>query len=257
MAKFGNLSKAAEELKKTIVEKDISAAIKREKMTEWLGLAQNPLLSAKQFEGMFVRLQEIYKEEKDDNSIKEQTKSRNQSMRSAVRQNLMKNPSMPKELMLRAAQARNLSLNPSILQNPSIDDDVLDGFFKRQVYSGNGKTYSFVSFGKIMKAQNVNAKLASKWYEELKQFADWSYADNQWYAIVSALVEFDDCPTHILMDIASAPIDGKEGWRSQSEGNRKQAVEHKNSNDDIKSVAYEITQNEEFLPDSVKEMFLF
>lgn len=239
-----------------VIEKANFTTPEKLNLNEFLGLSLNPLLKEADIKHIFKLLKIHNDIEKDDKTIKDATKTRNSGTRGQIRKHLAEHPNAGTEIMKNLVVANRMG-KPRVLHNPAITDEVLNFFFEKKVMTTAQGGYSFISFGELMKAKNITPKLVMEWYGELKKYADWSYKDNQWYAVVNALIEYDNCPFEILKDIASAPAgDLNDGW-DRAEKNRSYAVEHANATDELKAIAYEITQQEEYLPQMAKDVFLF
>lgn len=256
MGKFETLSAAAMKLSQEKNQEVIKSALDKEKMSEWLGLAQNTFLNSDTFNYMFNRLKEIWEIEKKDKSLSTSIVSRNANVRAAIRKSLKSNPSLPKEIMYKIiAKPTNAVNSSSILSNPSLDEKALNIFFDTHILAGDNLFMS-IFISSIMNAKNVTQALADEWWDKLQPRAKWDYT-NYWSAVVQEYLSFTETSTRILVMIASAPMDGKALRQSHSERFRQAAVKHKNATDSVKSAAYEITKNEEYLSDSAKVLFLF
>lgn len=237
---------------------------------EWLGISVNPNLSMEQIKRIYGILRQESKNEKTDTSIPKATATKNLGMREKIRVQLSKHSKLSEEGLESLIMSYRKG-QPTVLDNPNITDKHLQMFFDKKVYSKADQDYSFVTFKKLMKSKNINTKLMLNWYNTLVELADWTYTDNNWYAIVSIYLQYDNCPIEILNDIASAEKlgdtvhkkDGSIVKQHPDVNNRRvnqyrlQAVEHKNATSETKGLAFEKTMDEEFAPDEVKDVFLF
>jgi hypothetical protein len=220
-----------------------------------IGAAVNPNLPSELIRPIFAKLNKEVESDKADTSLPKSTKTKNVGLREKIRRLLTQHPNLD------AAAKKAILLNKkakteNILANPSLTDDDLQLFFDNKVLDGKN-SYSFLAFGKLMTAKQLNTKLLFTWFVQLKPFCDWTYSDNQWYSVVNDYLESELCPIEVLIAVASAPKDGKDSWRSNSERYREEAVNHKNADDNIKALAYEATDNEKYLPQIAKDVFLF
>ncbi len=224
---------------------------------EWLGIASNPNLTPEHLREMYRQMKKLAASEKKDENMAKAAKTKNIGQREKVRRVLQEHPSLDDEAFtIFITKYKTGTLH--VLKNPAIKKEHLQLFFDEQVLSKNSKyRYHFLAFNQLMTAKNITPDLMEKWYHTLKQFADWTYSDNEWYAIVKAYLEYDECPYEALADIASAPNDGEEDWRSHSEPYRDEALAHKNAKPELKALAYEATKIEKYLPDVVKDIFIF
>lgn len=221
-----------------------------------IGLAVNPDLPSELIRPIFVKLKNIANQDKTDNSMAKSTKTKNIGLREKIRRLLTIHPNLgaaDKKVMLTSITA-NLD---HILANPSLTDEELQMYFDNKVLNRGNGGYSFIAFGKLMNAKNINTKLLSLWFNQLKPFADWSYRDNQWYSVVNDYVGHPDCPYEVLEAVVSVKKDDNEGWKSRSERYRYDAVNHKNADEKIKMLAYQHSGDEKYLPQIAKDVFLF
>jgi len=166
---------------------------------------------------------------------------------------LTEHPNIGDVLKQKLLSRAHLGVN-NILANPTLTDNDLQSFFDTTVLLKSG-SYEYDAFNKLIGSKNIKTELLLKWYKELVKFADWEHNNYKWNLVISALLQSELCPLDILKDVASAPNDGKEGWKSFSENLRDTAVEHKNANDEIKASAYITTQNTKYLPQTLKDIF--
>ena len=235
--------------------KVVDKSLNNYKPNEWLGLAQNPLLTPEDMKKIFTELDDAYNREKLE-KVKANVKTRNMGIRGKIRKLISLHQNLSTELIDMMINGSRLG-TPTVLNNPNVKKSQLDLYFKNHIMTtAQGSGYNFVSFNKLMETKNITSQIALEWYKQLKPYADWNYQDNQWYAIVAAFLEFDDCPKEILKDIVSVPInDSKTSWL---ERNREQAINHKNADkDDFETIAFRITNDEKYMPASVKEVFIF
>jgi hypothetical protein len=227
-------------------------------LNELLGIAVNPMLSSTQIRAVFKLVKEHTSIEKDDKSVKPATVTRNHGIRGKIRKQLSLHQNLDKAAIKTLLQGRTFG-TPAVLNNPNVDTEDLDDFFERKIMTtAQGTGYNFVTFKELMTSTTVTEQIALKWYNKLKKYADWDYKDNQWYAIIDAYLEFDDCPFEILKDIMDLSItDNQTEYFNKPLRYRKAVVAHKNSTDELRATAYEKTGLEEFLPQSAKDLFLF
>lgn len=251
--KYDKLSKVGEKLKVTNDRSDIDKSISSRKLNDWVGLSQNTNLTSEDFKNIFIILKESATADKTE-SITGAQATRNFSLRSAIRRNLLKNASLPREYFEQAIVLTKRA-GSEILQNPNITPEDLDLYFNNVVMNWDKNTYSFIYFAKLLGNAKVPDDLVDSWAETLLEFSDWSYTDSQWYSIVNAFLGNEYCPYEIMEGAAKAKISTEvHGWPEML---RKKAVEHPNSDDRIKRFAYEVNPLEIYLPDSVKDIFLF
>lgn len=225
---------------------------------EWQGAAVNPKLPATMIRHFFAVLKTVATREKKDEEIAKATKTKNIGQREKIRRLLQEHPNLDDDAF--RAIITKYKVGPiGVLNNPMIKEEHLQLFFDTQVLGKgrSGSNYSFLAFQQLLQAKNITTKLFIKWYNTLHQYADWTYSDNEWYAIVRTCLDRDDCPVEILAEIASAPNDGEEGWRSHSEPYRDDALEHKNATTDLVALAYKATGFEKYLPQIAKDIFVF
>lgn len=224
---------------------------------EWLGIASNPNLTPEHLREMYRQMKKLATSEKNDENMAKAAKTKNIGQREKVRRVLQEHPSLDDDAFKTfIMKFRTGTLH--VLKNPAIKEEHLQLFFDTHVIDITGRnSYNYLSFNQLLEANNITTKLIEKWYETLKKYADWSYSDNNWYTIVRAYLDREDCPYDMLVGIASAPNDGEEGWRSHSEPYREEALTHKNAKPELKAMAYEATKNEKYLPDLVKDIFIF
>lgn len=223
---------------------------------EWQGAAVNPKLPAEMIRTFFAVLKTIALREKKDEDVSKATKTKNIGQREKIRRLLQEHPNLDDDAF--KAIITKYKVGPiGVLNNSKIKEEHLQLFFDAQVLEKGRSNYSFLHFQQLLAAKNVTPALFVKWYNHLHQFADWTYSDNEWYAIVQASLDRDDCPYEILEQIASAPHDGETGWRSHSEPYRERALEHPNAKEDLKALAYGATGFEQYLPQIAKDVFLF
>jgi len=248
------LTKAAELIKngdRNIIEKSLNNL----KLNDWIGLALNPNLTGDDIELMYKLLKEDYNLEREKN-IPNSTKTRNAGTRAKIRNLLAVHPNIKSETIDKILKGARLSI-PTVLNNPKITSTQIDNFFNTQVLlqpEKNMGSYSFVGLDKLMQTSQITKSLVQKWFDTLKEYADWTYSDNQWYSVIKAFLEFDDCPEEIINLAASAPLKSDNFWSNTL---RKMAVNHKNASNDTMVQAYKITEDEQFLPDDVKDIFVF
>lgn len=256
------LTKAGEKYSK-VDSKDIDTLLKKStdisklNLNEIMGLSVNPSLSSAQITTIFELLKKHNDAEKASDT-KGATRTKNMGIREKIRKQLSLHKNIPTEAIKTLLYGARLG-TPAVLNNSNITQKDLDEYFEKKVMTtAQGIGYNFVSFGELIQTDNITPSIALGWYNQLKKYADWNYKDNQWYAIVDAYLEYPDCPVEILEDIVELTvITNKDEFFNRSVRYIKSVVEHKNSNDDLKLIAYEKTQDEEFLPDTVKEVFLF
>ena len=221
---------------------------------EFIGASKNPKLTSKMISDIFSRLNKESSDEKN-NSPTKSTNTKNAGLREKIRRILTEHPNIGDELKQKLLLRAHLGVN-NILANPTLTDNDLQSFFDNVVLLKGG-SYEYDNFNKLIGAKNIKPELLLKWYKELTKFADWEYNTYKWHLVISNLLQSELCPIDILKDVASAPNDGKEGWKSFSEGLRDTAVEHKNANDEIKALAYLTTKNIKYLPQTLKDIFLY
>ena len=227
---------------------------------EWQGAAVNPKLPAEMIRTFFAVLKTIALREKKDEDVSKATKTKNIGQREKIRRLLQEHPNLDDDAF--KAIITKYKVGPiGVLNNSKIKEEHLQLFFDTQVMlRGVGHAeYSFLHFQQLLRAKNITNALFVKWYNHLHQFADWTYSDNAWYAIVRASLDREDCPHEILEQIASAPKDGETGWRSHSEPYREEALEHANAKDKekLKSLAYAATGDIKYVSQLTKDIFLF
>lgn len=252
------LTKAGE---KWATETDKDKVIKKANFTkagdvnlnEFIGLTLNPLLTQNDIMSIFKLIKANAEIERDDNSVKPAIKTRNSGSRGIIRKHLSIHPNIDTDTMKKLIVANRMG-KPRVLQNPSITPDILEYFFENKVMRVNNGNYNFIAFGALMESKNLSQKQVLEWYNKLKKFADWSYKDNNWYSIIGSLVEYEDCPAEVLLDVSKAP---KGDEFSHVERHRKLAYKHKNTTPDVQSNAYDVTGNEDYLPQEAKDLFLF
>lgn len=222
---------------------------------EWLGIASNPNLTPEHLREMYRQMKRIATLEKKDETIAKATKTKNIGLREKVRRVLQEHPKLDDDAFKTLIMKYRTGIL-AVLQNPAIKPEFLQLFFNTHVLSTN-YNYNYLAFDQLLTSKNITQQLLEDWYKTLKKFADWSYSDNTWYAIVRSYLQMDNCPYEVLVDVASAPNDGEEGWRSHSEPYREDAVNHKNADEKIKMLAYQHSGDEKYLPQIAKDVFLF
>lgn len=251
------LSKAAEKIMngdRKVIEKSLY----NYKVNDWMGLAQNPLLTDKDIRHMYAELNNQYSYEKADKSVKEATKTRNSGQRGKVKRLLAVHPSLEEKTIMSLLNGKSIMGAPKVLNNPNVTKEMLDLYFEKRIMTtAQGKGYNFVSFKDLMKTKNVTKEIVLGWYRDLVKYADWTLEDNQWYAIIDSYLSFDDCPFEVLKDIVKIPADTKEGFFNRPERYREAVVKHKNATPELTEIAYEISKDEKYLPQSVKDVFIF
>jgi len=256
------LTKAGEKYSKTdeknlenYFEKTTASSLN---LNELLGISVNPLITSEQIRAVFKLLKDHQTAEKDNKTVKGATVTRNNGIRGKIRKQLSLHHNLDKDAIKTLLKQSTFG-TPSVLNNPNVDSDDLNDFFERKIIkTAQGTGYNFVSFKELMTSKNVTSTLALNWYNKLKKYADWSYKDNQWYAIVEAYLEFEDCPFEILKDIITfTNNDNPDEFFNRQLRYIKQAATHNNSTKELTTIAYEKTGLEEFLPEEVKDIFLF
>lgn len=221
-------------------------------LNEWIGLALNPNLTDKHIETIYTRLKELSAAERDDKTINVATKTKNTGLMSKIKKIIAAHKNMTDDMI---ANSIKTSTSIAILSNPNIKPDHLNLFFDLYVLFEKN-TYSFIRFKYLMQSKNLSKPLVLKWYYTLLHYADWTYADNSWYAIVVALLDWEDCPIEILTAIVSAPYN--ETPYARSERYRMMAINHKNgSTIHLSEIAYKVTKDTKYLPETVKDLFVF
>lgn len=221
---------------------------------EYKGLALNPNLSSTQIRTMYTKLKEDNDQEKGDKTIPAATLTKNMNSRSLIRVILAQHPNLDPEDIKKLLISSKLS-KPAVFQNPNITEEHLNYYFDNVVMKGVGiYKYSFISFERLMNAKNINEQLVESWYDTLKKYADWTYTDNQWYSIVSVFLKSPFCPLELLEKVAGLPM-GKAF--SHLELQREQVFNHEKTTNEIQNIIFTVTKNEKFLPQTVKDIFLF
>ena len=221
---------------------------------EYKGLALNPNLSSTQIRIMYNKLKEDNDREKGDKSIPAATLTKNMNSRSQIRVILAQHPNLDPEDIKKLLISSKLS-KPAVFQNPNIKEEHLNHYFDKVVMNGVGiYKYSFISFNRLMNAKNINEQLVESWYTTLKKYADWTYTDNQWYSIVSDFLKSPFCPLELLEKVAGLPMGNA---FSHLELHRKQVYNHEKTTNEIQNIIFTVTKNEKFLPQTVKDIFLF
>lgn len=257
------LSKAAEKLLKynvdeiqtylDAVKKDISKL----NLNELMGIASNDNLSSEQIREMLKLLNE-YSNWANFN-IKGAQKTRMGTNRSKVRKLLSLHSNLD-DRTIRSMMFGSLFGVPSVLNNPNIKDKHIDEYFQKRVIDSKTSEYNMVAFGKLLKkVLNISPSLLEKWYFELKPFADWKVSDNNWYFILNSFLDYDSTPFEVLKDIAENLETEKTSKKESFSTNwfLEKTANHKNSNNIIKEIAYNKTEDEEYLSNDVKDLFLF
>lgn len=244
-------------------EKEIETLLKKSSkidslnLNEIMGLATNPLLTDTQIREIF-KLLKAHNQMEKDNGVKEATRTRNTGIRGKIRKLLSLHDNLDPEAIKSLLYGQRLG-TPSVLNNSNIKKEHLDEYFEKKIMTtAQGDGYNFVSFKELMSTANITPQIALGWYNRLKKYADWNFKDNNWYAIVDAYLEYDNCPFEILKDIMElTTTKGQEDFFNRPLRYRKAVVEHLNSTEDLKAIAYEKTGLEEFLPQAAKDLFMF
>ncbi len=236
----------------------IDKSLDNYKVTDWFGLALNPLLDDDDIRNMYNQLNDAHQEERKDRQMKDAVKTRNSGSRAKVKRLLSQHPGLGEETIDQLLQASTFG-TPKVLNNPNITKKQLDTYFDKKILgTAQGAGYNFVTFKEIMKTKHITEAISLGWYNKLKEFADWEYKDNQWYAIVDAYLDFDDCPYEILEDICKAPPGlGDGSYFDRPEDYRKNAIKHPKAKPELKNIAYATTEFVDYISDDAKEMFLF
>ena len=251
------LTKAAEAIIKGD-RKVVDKSLNNYKVTDWFGLAQNPLLTDSDIRRMYSELNQAYASDKADKKMTGAVQTRNNGNRGKVKKLLSLHPSLGAKSIESLLSGSSFG-TPTVLNNPNVTVEQLDNYFQKKIMTtAQGKGYNFVTFNEIMKTKNITKAIVLKWYKELALQADWTYKDNQWYSIVDAYLGFDDCPYEVLVDICKAPAGlGDGSFFDRPEDYRKRAMKHKNAKEDLEDIAYEATQFEQYLPSTVRDIFIF
>ncbi len=248
------LSKAATDIMngdRTIVDKSLDNI----KLNDWLGLAQNPLLTDDDIINMYRMLQQQNKDEKDCNETPPSTKTKNKGTRAKIRNTLQMHPKVSDALIKDLLSLSGMG-TPMVLKNKNVKREHLDFYFQKKIVPKEGK-YNFVTFKDLLQSVNLTNDILIDWYKQLEKMADWTYQDNQWYYVIDAYLEYEDCPFEILKDIVNAPFSGDNdtSWFNRPERYREKAIKQKNSTQELELRAYEITENPIFLPEEAKDIF--
>jgi hypothetical protein len=244
-------------------EKEIEVFLKKASnidklnLNELLGISVNPLLTSTQIRTIFKLLKDHNQMEKDK-GIKGATRTKNTGFRGKIRKQLALHSNLDSDAITPLMYGQRLG-TPAVLNNPNITKENLDDYFEKKIMTtAQGDGYNFVSFKELMTTKNITSEIALGWYKRLKKYADWEFKDNNWYAIIDAYLEYEDCPFEILKDVMElTTTKGQDDFFNRPLRYRKAVVEHPNSTDDLKAIAYEKTQLEEFLPQAAKDLFLF
>lgn len=248
-SKFTQIS--AEEIDKIISSTELT------NYRNWIAIALNPNLTTDLIDKMFDKINEGEFEDKGKKDGIFVTRKKNRDITFDI---LLIHPNLSetnKTLLIKNASSRS-----QVIKNPGLTKKQLQLYFDTWVVP-KGRPYAFVFFEElVLGAKNiVDGAILSQWYESLKNFADWKYSDNQWYSIVNVYLKHPQCPIEVLKDIASAPIQTASKSNPLgtqfSERYRLGAVEHENSNPEVRLLAYEITRDEKYLPQEAKDIFLF
>lgn len=242
-------------------EKEIDKLLKKSSdleklnLNELLGLSLNPLLSSTNIRSMF-KLLKSHNDYERENKVREATRTRNMGVRGKIRKQLALHPNLDSEAIDSLLSNSKLG-KPAVLNNPNITKKQLDNYFEKRIISSKGG-YNFVAFKELMESNHITSAIALEWYNKLKKYADWTYKDNQWYAIVDGFIEFEDCPYEILKDVMElSPTEDKDDFFNRPLRYRKAILKHKNSKPELEQIAYEKTGLEEFLSQEAKDLFLF
>jgi len=239
----------------------VSQNMNKLNLNDLLGVVLNPLLTSEQIRQIFELLSDHnkYDSEKSSLSSAKTSITKNMGIRGKIRKWISLHPNLDSNDIDSLLLSKSTINSPTVLNNTNITKSQLDDFFQRKVMSSTD-SYNFITFKDLIISINVTPIIALGWYKQLSKKADWHYKDNKWYSIIDSYLSTDICPYEVLKDIVTLSVfdvDGGDSFFNLPLRYTRAVIKHKNAKPTLLQLAYEKTGLEEFLPQEVKDIFLF